>query len=47
MATYYMNRMEHISAWCEQIAGFLMLDLFVRLHTNNWSIKGLNIYFFC
>jgi len=45
MAIYCTNLMEHISAWCGQNAGFLMLDLFVRLHTNNWSLKGLKTFF--
>jgi hypothetical protein len=45
MAIYSTNRMEHISAWCGQNAGFLMVDLAVHLHTNNRSLKGLKIFF--
>jgi len=45
MAICYMNLMENISAWCGQNAGFLILDVFVRLHTNNWSLKGLKTFF--
>ena len=45
IALCYTNRMEHISAWCGKTAGFLMLDLAVRLHTNSWSLKVLKIFF--